>query len=328
MSTPEFGGLAVEGPDTIGVVFYQPPPPEVSSIREYGDRLGDVAFWAPYVRTVLARHDLPGDGIETGFVGTYPTFLIGGVVVKLFGYFHSWRSDHGTELAALHLLQDRSDVPAPVLLTHGRLYDEPDPWPYLVTGRVPGHALRDVSLPAREWLTLAAQLGAAIRRVHDLPVPATNRLRGRDWLGDHGEGCAERHRRWGSLPTHLVDQIHSYLAPPSPVRRLVHADLTAEHIFVEGGRLVGIIDWGDAMVTDPYYELGALHLGAFQVDRRALQAFLAGYGWPARTDFPTRAMSAALRHQFDLFAELPDRFRLDQFDTLPGLAAALWLPCH
>jgi hypothetical protein len=57
-----------------------PPPPALSSIREYGDRLGDPGFWGPYVRAVLARHRLPEAGWEPGFVGTYPTFLAGEVV--------------------------------------------------------------------------------------------------------------------------------------------------------------------------------------------------------------------------------------------------------
>ena len=32
---------------------------------------------------------------------------------------------------------------------------------------------------------------------------------------------------------------------------LVHADLGPEHLLVRDGRLVGVIDWGDARVGDP-----------------------------------------------------------------------------
>jgi aminoglycoside phosphotransferase (APT) family kinase protein len=257
-------------------------------------------------------------------VGTYPTFLAGEVVVKLFGYFPSWRANHAAELAAQLLLRDHPGIPAPALLAAGQLYREPasEPWPYLVTERFTGAALRDASLAPAERLRVAGRLGAAVRRVHDLPAPAAGPL-DRDWLRDHGKAGTERHRGWGSLPVHLVDQIDAYVVPPPPERRLVHADLTADHVFVAGGDLVGVIDWGDAMVTDPYYELGALHLGAFQGDRRMMRAFLTGYGWPVSPDFPRRAMSAALGHEFDLFAELPPE-RLAGFRTLEELATALW----
>lgn len=299
-------------------------PPSLSSMQEYGDSLADVVRWGPYVWAALARHGFPEAPLHAGYAGTYPTFLAGPVVVKLFGCFPSWRSDHAAELAAQRLLRNHPELPAPSLLAHGSLYEgEPDPWPYLVIGRVDGAAARDVRLSSRQRRILAAHLGQVVRRVHALPPPADRAL-ARDWRRDHGPECAGRHHAWGSLPSHLVAQIDTYVVPPSPDRCLVHADLTADHIFVERDRLVGIIDWGDAVVTDPYYELGALHLGAFRGDPALLRAFLDGYGWTVGEDFTRRAMSAALRHRFDLFADLPDRLRPDRFDTLDALASALW----
>lgn len=301
-----------------------PDPPSLPSIQEYGDSLADVVRWGPYVRAVLARHGFREVDLQAGFVGTYPTFLAGPVVVKLFGRFPSWRSDHAAELAAQRLLREHPELPAPPLLAHGSLYEGgPDPWPYLVTGRVSGSALRDLRLSPRQRRVLAARLGQVIRRVHALPPPSSAAL-ARDWLRDHGRDCAGRHRAWGSLPSHLVGQIDDYVVAPSPVRRLVHADLTVDHIFVDRVRLVGIIDWGDAMVTDPYYDLGALYLDAFGCDPSLLRAFLDGYGWTVGADFTRRAMSATLMHRFDLFGALPDRLHTHRFDTLDAFAAALW----
>ncbi len=291
-----------------------PPPPRFASRREYVDRLGDPAYWMPYLRTVLARHGLPDADASAGVIGTYPTFLVGAVVVKLFGHFPSWRDDHDVEQAVLRLLDHNRDIPAPRLLAHGRLYDDPEPWPYLVVERVPGCDWQEAALAPPQRHHVAEQLGAAVRRLHDLPAP-TDGPAARDCL-------AARHRTWGSLPAHLADQVEAYPVPPSYPRRLVHADLTPEHVFVDGGRLSGIIDWGDAMTTDPHYELGPLHLGVFDGDRSLLRAFLAGYGWAVDDGFAHRALSAALRHQFDLFTS--PRLRLDRFATLDEVAAALF----
>jgi aminoglycoside phosphotransferase (APT) family kinase protein len=75
--------------------------------------------------------------------------------------------------------------------------------------------------------------------------------------------CAARHRRRRMLPEFLVDQIDDYLAPPSTERRLVHAELHGDHIFVRGGRLAGIIDWAMPLCGDPYYDLPSLFFGTF-----------------------------------------------------------------
>lgn len=299
------------------------PRPAFGSLVEYGESLDDADRWQPHVLEVLTRHGFAELEVEAGFAGTYPTFLVGNAVVKLFGYFDTWRDDHATELSVHLLLRGAAGIPAPSLRAHGSLYDRSDPWAYLVTSRAPGVALREASLTAGQRRTLARQLGRAIRRVHDISVDGSSVFE-RDWLRDHSAGCADRHQAWESLPTRLVSQIDDYVVDPRPMRTLVHADLTADHIFVLGDRLTGVIDWGDAMATDAYYELGALHLGAFECDGEMLRSFLDGYGWDVDGDFVRRAMSAALMQQFDLFADLPSRLSLDRFDTLDELAAAIW----
>ncbi|MBI1813660.1 MAG: phosphotransferase [Deltaproteobacteria bacterium] len=49
---------------------------------------------------------------------------------------------------------------------------------------------------------------------------------------------------------------------------LHHGDLVANHAYVENGRLTGIIDWGNAMVTNRRYELGKLYFDTFFATRR------------------------------------------------------------
>jgi hypothetical protein len=89
---------------------------------------------------------------------------------------------------------------------------------------------------------------------------------------------------------HCSDQIDDYLAPPSDERYLVHADLHGDHIFIRDGHLAGIIDWGDALCGDPYYDLPALFFGTFGASKPLLRTFLDAYGWPVGSDFVHRAM--------------------------------------
>ena len=67
-----------------------------------------------------------------------------------------------------------------------------------------------------------------------------------------GDGCGlacrlDRGHERSSLPLHLVSQVEDYIAQLGPFDLVfINGDLVANHAYVENGRLVGIIDWGDA----------------------------------------------------------------------------------
>ena len=69
--------------------------------------------------------------------------------------------------------------------------------------------------------------------------------------------------------------------------RLVHGDLKRQHLFADPGRLVGIIDWGDACAGDPRLDLGRLSMAGMDT----LEPFLDGYG-SAMTPELSRALTA------------------------------------
>jgi hypothetical protein len=111
-------------------------PPIFASLQEHVSRLGDIEPWQPYIAEILERHHLTDTGRQpaAAFNATYPTFLYGDVVVKLFGYSRAWRASHAGERAAYASPATDPDMAAPRLLAEGQLYDDVDPaWPYLVT---------------------------------------------------------------------------------------------------------------------------------------------------------------------------------------------------
>jgi hypothetical protein len=115
-------------------------PAHFASTREYISHLEDLGFWQPYIAEILKRHGLtvPGEETVAGTGGTYPTYIYGDVVVKLFGHLPSWRGGHVAERAAQNLLATDSAIAAPRLLGEGQLFDDPAaPWPYLITTRMP-----------------------------------------------------------------------------------------------------------------------------------------------------------------------------------------------
>ena len=294
-----------------------------ASVAEYAATLGDVEFWQPYVHNALWRHGLPTEPLRIGTGGTFPTFLAGALVVKLFGQLFSGAECFDIERSIHQLFLEHPRILAARLMAYGHLFDTGWSWPYVITNRLAGVSWRDARLSAEDQESVSVQLGGLMRQIHELACPEGAVWR-RDVLGDLRATCVGRHRMWRTLPPRLVAQIDSFLSPPSVTRRLVHADLHADHIFVDGGRLVGVIDWGDALFGDPYYELPALYFGTLDGQKQLLRAFLDGYQWEVTSDFATRAMSMTLLHEFNpLDGHTPP---LTAVANLQDLASLLWDP--
>lgn len=118
------------------------------------------------------------------------------------------------------------------------------------------------------------QAGAVLRVVHDVaadgfgavnPPPP---LRGEDdaWAQAIGRqtGGLQPIVDAGLLSGDLVIraqravEVRADLLSEVTVGRLIHGDFSPRHVFADSGRLTGIIDWGDAMVGDPLYDLGRI----------------------------------------------------------------------
>ncbi|MGH8930551.1 MAG: phosphotransferase family protein [Egibacteraceae bacterium] len=264
-----------------------------------------------------------------GFHATYPTFLYGDIVVKLFGYSRAWRRSHAAERAAHDLVATDAEIRAPSLLGAGQLFDDAGaPWPYLVTTRMPGVASWRAELPAEQRRSVAAELGRQARRVHALRPSGV--ATGADWPAPDVTAAAKH----SSLPPHLVTQIDDYLARLRPFDCVfVHGDLVANHVFVEDGRLTGIIDWGDATVTDRHYELVQIYRDTFGCDKALLRVFLEASDWPVGKNFPRQALGLALyrqaaglaqHHTMDVFEPIAALLPLQDIGTLDDLATELF----
>lgn len=323
------------------------PPPQMETLSEYSARFADVEYWRPYALEVCKRHNLlPCAATRCNNPGTYPTFIVNNTwVIKFFGQRFNGLVALGAEVDANHLLENRA-IPVPALLIEGDLYTDTNEWrwPYLVFNFVDGRSLGDVrdAMQPGDLLTLAVQLGSLVRTLHETDL-RNAKVHRPTWdvylemLATHRADCGNRQRAWAALPERLIQQIPGYLSSnPSladttraPV--LLHADITADHALMQndeqGWRITGLIDWGDAMVGDPAYELLALHLDAFNCDKALLRAYLDSYGMfnDRRAQLPTMLMCLTLISQYPLMKMVCGRFpHAKEFATLGELANALF----
>lgn len=320
------------------------PRPHIPDADAYTAVYTDARVWRPYVDAILMRHGLPAAAdLRAGVPGTNAVFLIDGrYAVKLYPNLFEGTASEPVERQVYTSLATAPAIAAPTLVAHGNLFaDDSWHWPYIVTTVIGGASLDEAEgLPSTDRIALATWLGSQLRQIHALrlvPGPLNTtwppfvqfiRKRRAVLVADHA--------RWQSLPPALIAQLEAYVPQPDELvdqrtmPALLHADLNADHILGEriGGRWTprGIIDFGDACVGDPLYELGALHLGTFGGDPHLLATFLESYDpkLVLQPGFVRRALSMILLHRFNVCADLAQqRPELIQSPTLDDLGRAL-----
>jgi hygromycin-B 7''-O-kinase len=322
--------------------------PVFDSITAYAQQFTNVDYWKPYVELVCARHQLtPGSNIRAGLPGTHPVFIVDErYVVKLYTDLFNSASSIDAEIDVYRLLGYAPQIPAPALFAHGTLFSKGEgwSWPYIVIEALPGISLDEAGeqVTYRHKLALARYLGPVVRSLHTLPLSDASYRHG-SWdafihfLAKQRAACVDQHTRWQTIPDHLIAQIDAYLPPletladQTGMPSLLHADLNADHVLGffqdDHWHTTGIIDFGDAKVGDPLFELIALHIGLFDCDKHLLQAFLECYGFHERLRdrFVLRAMSYTLLFEFNVFHSI---FQIlptaHEVATLDELAALLW----
>jgi aminoglycoside phosphotransferase len=161
----------------------------------------------------------------------------------------------------------RAPVPTPRVL-----WRKP---PVLALAAVGGAALGRLGEPSTASPAAWAAAGAAVRVLHDAPLPP--------WRGPSLDEIASRldgECEWllanAVLPADLVTRnrqvAEAALRPWTPV--FAHGDLQVDHVFVDGDEVTGVIDWSEAGQGAALYDLATLTLG----HQEHLGDVVAGYG--------------------------------------------------
>ncbi|MFF3094383.1 phosphotransferase family protein [Streptomyces cyaneofuscatus] len=182
--------------------------------------------------------------------------------------------------------------------------------PVLAIAALPGATLGRLGGPATSSSAAWAAAGAAIRTLHDAPLPPRPGRAGRSATALAAELDAECELLMtsGLLAADLVTRnrrvAEAALRPWTPA--FTHGDLQIAHVFVDGDEVTGIIDWSEAGQGDALHDLATFTLG----HEEHLDDVLAGYGtdvdldvihawWSMRSLLAVRWLT---EHGFDPFA--------------------------
>jgi aminoglycoside phosphotransferase (APT) family kinase protein len=147
--------------------------------------------------------------------------------------------------------------------------------PVLALAAVRGTALGRLGEPSTASPAAWAAAGAAVRMLHDAPLPPwPGRSPGE--IASELDGECEWLRTNDALPAGLVTRnrevAEAALRPWTPA--FTHGDLQISHVFADGDEITGVIDWTEAAQGDALYDLASLTLG----HEEHLGDVLAGYG--------------------------------------------------
>ena len=216
------------------------------------------------------------------------TLCVGDVFLKIDA--DQTRTDVEVEAMAM------APIPTPEVL-----WREP---PVLALAALPGTALGRLGEPSTASSAAWAAAGAAARMLHDAPPPPWPGGRTDELASDLDAEC-----EWlitnDVLPVDLVTRnrrvAEAALRPWTPV--FTHGDLQVAHVFVDGDKVTGVVDWSEAGQGDALFDLASLTLG----HEEHLGDVVAGYGTDVDFDmirawWSLRSLCAArwlLEHGFD-----------------------------
>jgi len=178
--------------------------------------------------------------------------------------------------------------------------------PVLALAAVGGTALGRLGEPSTASPAAWAAAGAAVRTLHDAPLPPWPG-QSLDEIASELDGECEWLVTNDVLPADLVTRnrrvAEAALRPWTPV--FIHGDLQVAHVFVDGDEVTGVLDWSEASQGDALYDLAILTLG----HQEHLGDVIAGYGTDADVDvdvirawWSVRSLQAArwlIEHGYD-----------------------------
>ncbi|MBD3348144.1 MAG: phosphotransferase [Candidatus Eisenbacteria bacterium] len=311
--------------------------PSVDTLDEYRAIYHREEVWRPAIREVCTRHSLPYEECVRGPDGTHIVYFAGPEsVIKLF--VPLFKSDFMAERLVAQVVHGRVGLATPEVTAKGEI----DGWDYLIMTRLKGEPLEHI------WSDLAddvlrrvmREVGAFIGSLREVSLDGLEPLAS-DWEEFVLRKTVARDEELSAVLPSAGVSASTYVRT-SPLARsrgfrpaLVLSDITREHLLAEQSghswRLTGYVDFGDAAIGPPEYELVAPGVELARGDRDLLRELLVAAGYSAdqlNEELQRRLMTCTLVHRYLTYADLVSLIpAASAAETLDELAATVWPVC-
>jgi aminoglycoside phosphotransferase (APT) family kinase protein len=244
----------------------------------------------------------------TGAVTVHETWGAS-IVVETDNLLLKSNGDRSTVAEELVLRRVReAGVPAPEVIDRGTDSRLPG-GRWIVMRRMPGAGFAPREATEVQVATTIGDVAHHLTTVRDVRLPGWGRV------GEDGRGASESWPAWlrhfvdeaiaqlhGRVPASVAAAAHRAIDDiPAPAQgSILHGDLALSHLLVDPrtGQVTGIIDWADAIIGDPLYDVATFSMGGpagDQIVEEMLQPrMIAAYG--AGADDPRIRLYRALSH--------------------------------
>lgn len=300
-------------------VTWTPPAPGRGELRERASE----DEWRGAVLAIAARHDF-GDQRSARMFPSGSDVVFGGADLVFKFTEPRWSAQMASERGWLAHVDGALSVATPRVVAEGEIAG----WPYTVMTRVPGTPLGTVweTLDHAARTQLARDVGRLVAELHGLALPAEHEAWEPYAIDAVADARATRARLIASDPLvtpALVEEVERFLAEAvgsdssdgvsaaaaagfgDGRRVLLHTELLDQHVLVDASgdhpRPCGLIDFADARVGPPEYDVPALVEFVLKDEPGALDALCEGLGGDlARRDAAAtdRLLAWSLCHRF------------------------------
>lgn len=314
--------------------------PCVDSFEEYEELKLKNHLFESAAKEIIAHHHLPDEPL-TLFEGTNIVFAYGkNRVIKIYPPLH--QSHFITEVLVMKHLKKKLSVKTPEVEYEGTISG----WPYMIMNRLDGVLLEGLweKLYENNKIIIIRELGSLIREVHSL---STNGLEAIDchwthFISQQINQCMAQHQAT-QLPEVLLKQIPSYLDAVVQSLPAIHKPvlLTGEYtpmnflVKEKSGiwHIHGLIDFGDAMLGLPEYDLLGPGVFLIQGNKKLLREFLLAYGYTTEKMTPLLSRQLTALMLLHRYSNLNIQIRINNWQSMVSsikdIEALVWgLPPH
>lgn len=236
---------------------------------------------------IINLHQLPKNSLTLFSEGTNIVISYGDTkVIKIYPPFHE--DQFNSELLVLKHLQGKLSIRTPSVEYEGNIAG----WPYIIMTKLEGELLETLweKMAYENKIVIIKELGSLIREVHAVSPDGLESIDSH-WplfINQQINNCVAQHKS-NNLPENLLRQIPAYLEDitnslmdiKTPV--ILTGEYTPMNLLVKRKEdmwhITGLIDFGDAMLGLPEYDLLGPAVFLIQGDKQLLKEFLISYGY-------------------------------------------------